>query len=682
MESPANTAAEGRAEGPYVTAKTSVWWDIENCSVPKGFDSHSIAQNISSALVKMNYCGPVSISAYGDSNRIPPAVQHALSSTGISLNHVPAGIKDASDKRILVDMLFWAVDNPSPANYLLISGDRDFSNALHQLRMRRYNILLAQPEQASAALVAAAKVLWPWTSLLSGGLPLSSGDVFLFVSLSNRSNPAVLQGSVHNHLPKVHSVKSKPENDDTNNKPKFGSEGSNQLTSGFLSGGLPLGSGELSKSDSAAFQGVVHSSLLKVQPLNSKPVNSDANSNPKFVSKGLNQPTTRTSSMPVWVPKNKVKIKSASAKDFYAAPHEFFRKSEPPNPTNYFSANVKFSNSEQSENCDNSSNIQKRSSQCTRPQTSFAAPAKFSMPNSSNNASPPGVQEPDASIFSYQPPKNVPDIGTLSISGNNSNTSNPSIPDINCGGNLIPKSLGTPLLAMSHLPPHGAGNFDTSQPISCNMLSDRNPHVHEVPAMSFSKINPTTGIDGVQCYQLSSEFIQGAIGVILIALDSLKKDKIVPTAENIKDCIRYGNLEFQNTDVDRALGFALDQEMIMKTRIGVVELYVGRNEKVWNCLNPLGGNPSKYSDATWDEIKQFLTSSAGLSAITVSKCRYEAALILKSKCLKNYVLGEVLQILNMMITVKRWIIPCQSGWQPLVVTIAESSSDKSTDTSI
>ena len=50
-------------------------------------------------------------------------------------------MKDASDKKILVDMLFWAVDNPAPANYLLISGDRDFSNALHQLRMRRYNIL-------------------------------------------------------------------------------------------------------------------------------------------------------------------------------------------------------------------------------------------------------------------------------------------------------------------------------------------------------------------------------------------------------------------------------------------------------------------------------------------------------------------------------------------------------------
>lgn len=81
----------GTPEAQYVAAKTSVWWDIENCQVPKSCDPHAIAQNISSALVKMNYCGPVSISAYGDTNRIPSSVQQALSSTGIALNHVPAG---------------------------------------------------------------------------------------------------------------------------------------------------------------------------------------------------------------------------------------------------------------------------------------------------------------------------------------------------------------------------------------------------------------------------------------------------------------------------------------------------------------------------------------------------------------------------------------------------------------
>jgi hypothetical protein len=92
------------------------------------------------------------------------------------------GVKDASDKKILVDMLLWAVDNLAPANFMLISGDRDFSNALHQLRMRKYNILLAQPQKASVPLIAAAKTLWLWTSLSAGGPPLSSGGSSQFAN--------------------------------------------------------------------------------------------------------------------------------------------------------------------------------------------------------------------------------------------------------------------------------------------------------------------------------------------------------------------------------------------------------------------------------------------------------------------------------------------------------------------
>lgn len=90
-------------------------------------------------------------------------------------------------------MLFWAVDNPAPANYLLISGDRDFSNALHQLRMRRYNILLAQPKAASAALVAAAKNVWLWTSLLAGGRPLPEFELQQLRSKNYTSSPGTAQ---------------------------------------------------------------------------------------------------------------------------------------------------------------------------------------------------------------------------------------------------------------------------------------------------------------------------------------------------------------------------------------------------------------------------------------------------------------------------------------------------------
>ena len=79
------------AEAEYATAKTSVWWDIENCPVPKGWDAHSIAQKLNSALVNLNYRGPLTISAYGNTELIPKPVQQALSSAGISLNHVPSG---------------------------------------------------------------------------------------------------------------------------------------------------------------------------------------------------------------------------------------------------------------------------------------------------------------------------------------------------------------------------------------------------------------------------------------------------------------------------------------------------------------------------------------------------------------------------------------------------------------
>jgi hypothetical protein len=77
--------------GEYAVAKTSVWWDIENCHVPRGCDPHRIAQNMSSALAAAGYTGPITISAYGDTGCVPHLVQHALSSTGIALHHVPAG---------------------------------------------------------------------------------------------------------------------------------------------------------------------------------------------------------------------------------------------------------------------------------------------------------------------------------------------------------------------------------------------------------------------------------------------------------------------------------------------------------------------------------------------------------------------------------------------------------------
>ncbi|CDY69567.1 BnaC07g49870D [Brassica napus] len=187
------------AEAEYATAKTSVWWDIENCPVPKGWDAHSIAQKLNSALVNLNYRGPLTITAYGNTELIPKHIQQALSSAGISLNHVPSGKKDASDKKILVDMFLWVLENPAPANLMLISGDGDFSYALNRLRMLRYNILLAHPLQASPFLVASARTSWMWRSLIATGCHSSRS----FGSEHALSTQAMDSGCVFNKADKL-----------------------------------------------------------------------------------------------------------------------------------------------------------------------------------------------------------------------------------------------------------------------------------------------------------------------------------------------------------------------------------------------------------------------------------------------------------------------------------------------
>ncbi|KAJ6858090.1 hypothetical protein NC652_040589 [Populus alba x Populus x berolinensis] len=62
----------------------------------------------------------------------------------------------------------WVSQNPPPAHLFLISGDRDFANVLHRLRMNNYNILLATKDTAPSVLCSAASIMWLWNSLVKG----------------------------------------------------------------------------------------------------------------------------------------------------------------------------------------------------------------------------------------------------------------------------------------------------------------------------------------------------------------------------------------------------------------------------------------------------------------------------------------------------------------------------------
>ncbi|CAL0316535.1 unnamed protein product [Lupinus luteus] len=639
------------AEAQYTSAKTSVWWDIENCQVPKDCDPHAIAQNISSALVHMKYCGPVSISAYGDTTRITSTVQQALSSTGISLNHVPAGVKDASDKKILVDMLFWAVDNPAPANYLLISGDRDFSNALHQLRMRRYNILLAQPQKASAPLVAAAKSVWLWTSLLAGKPPLTDSESQQFGNNSFQSSSDTLPIPVSNSTQIPQYVNSY--SDVNTGNPKFPNTGNPK----FPNTGRGFDSRQQGKTTWRGPSKPNGPRAMNPAPVGLQESRSNTNSfrpsnyNPNISSSVSAQNLMHGNSDKSW-------SNNSNQQDNHQNPHSQPLRSnsfplQPPfAPTTSYSPNPPlqplFPNP---------------------PSQPYFAPTTSYSPNPQNFATsvvPPRAGGPS---FSARPLTNVMDIGNLNISAHPS--SNHDLRPVKQWSGELKQSFNSSASRPVRPFDKQNGHMVHSTQQSYNGYPHRPEYRPKSLAPMGEKIVPGNGVWGPEGCPKPSEYVQGLIGVVLLALNTLKTEKIMPTESNLAECIRYGDPKHRNTDVKKALEHAIEQQMVVKQNLGALQLYVGKNDKVWKCVNPIGGNPKQHSQEIWDEIQKYLSTPSGRSAIMGTQCKYEAGIVIKNMCLKDHVLGDVLQILNMVITHKKWIVHHQSGWQPLNVTLAE-----------
>ncbi|GJT75428.1 endonuclease [Tanacetum coccineum] len=153
-------------------SQIAILWDMENCPVPSDVRPEDVAGNIRMALrLHPVIKGAVNMfSAYGDFNGFPRRLREGCQRTGVKLTDVPNGRKDAADKAILVDMFLFALDNPPPSIIMLISGDVDFSLALHVLGQRGYTVILVIPSGVgvSSALSNAGSYVWDWSSVVRG----------------------------------------------------------------------------------------------------------------------------------------------------------------------------------------------------------------------------------------------------------------------------------------------------------------------------------------------------------------------------------------------------------------------------------------------------------------------------------------------------------------------------------
>ncbi|KAJ7044770.1 NYN domain-containing protein [Mycena alexandri] len=123
----------------------AVFWDYGNCHASSQVSGYEIVSGIRNVAHRF---GPVKyFKAYME---VPEAdtfrslsLRSELQCSGVSLIDCPPNErKNVADQMIMVDMLAYAIDHPTPATIILISGDRDFAYAVAILRLRRYDVVV------------------------------------------------------------------------------------------------------------------------------------------------------------------------------------------------------------------------------------------------------------------------------------------------------------------------------------------------------------------------------------------------------------------------------------------------------------------------------------------------------------------------------------------------------------
>ncbi|KAL0772670.1 LOW QUALITY PROTEIN: hypothetical protein Bca101_037821 [Brassica carinata] len=130
-------------------ANTGVFWNLDDCETP---DDTDIYQNVKSALANQGCHGQVSIWAYCEEDKEPiPGI--TLVSAEI---YAVLGDETARFKKMLRDILFWALQNPVhhrrttvPSLTVIsnISRNIEFAHVLQLLASRDYNVLLTVPDK-------------------------------------------------------------------------------------------------------------------------------------------------------------------------------------------------------------------------------------------------------------------------------------------------------------------------------------------------------------------------------------------------------------------------------------------------------------------------------------------------------------------------------------------------------
>ncbi|KAI0797756.1 NYN domain-containing protein [Abortiporus biennis] len=133
-----------------------VFWDYENCSPASTISGYSLVNNIRQIAHKFGRV--TSFKAYADLSQVKnPTIRSELHRSAVSLTDCPHnGEKDVADHTMIVDMFAFALNNPSPATFIVITGDGDFVYAISTLRNLKYKVVIITPQTGHQCLKGVA----------------------------------------------------------------------------------------------------------------------------------------------------------------------------------------------------------------------------------------------------------------------------------------------------------------------------------------------------------------------------------------------------------------------------------------------------------------------------------------------------------------------------------------------
>ncbi|XP_021942540.1 meiosis regulator and mRNA stability factor 1 isoform X2 [Zootermopsis nevadensis] len=155
---------------PRFLPPIGVFWDIENCQVPKGRSAVAVAQIIRDRF--FDGYREAEFLVVCDVKKENSQVIQELNDAQVNLIHVASTCKNAADEKLRQSIRRFADIHGSPAAIILISGDINFAADLTDLRHRKkFHVILLHNSSASEALILCASEHYNFASLMED-LPL------------------------------------------------------------------------------------------------------------------------------------------------------------------------------------------------------------------------------------------------------------------------------------------------------------------------------------------------------------------------------------------------------------------------------------------------------------------------------------------------------------------------------